>query len=298
MNHIVEDNIQKFNKYIETPPHPSYISGFIDGDGSISIMKIKDGYNPRVSIAQSRTNVLLIICHHFGGFIQQNKTESKATRAQYTYINRGKTLSTFVDYIKDHILIKKTQIDSLSEFMEYYKRHNKSDIKEKLCQTVLLANKIKIPLEINSSQLNDYYLAGFFDAEGCIMIRKTKNGDITKGISIKITQKNNPSMLLAIQRYLGYGKIQNFNWILYGNVNNSCNDFISRIINYSIVKYNQLIELQKYLETIIINKRTHDKEILNKRNQIYEMIQIEKHESENIDETNIVHYNNHVKIKK
>ena len=57
-------------------------------------------------------------------------------------------------------------------------------------------------------------------------------------------------------------------------------------------------ELQKYLETIIINKRTHDNEILNKRNQIYETIQIEKHESENIDETNIVHYNNHVKIKK
>lgn len=298
MSHIIEDNIEKFNKYIEIPPHPSYISGFIDGDGSVSIMKIKDGYNPRTSIAQSRTNVLLIICHHFGGFIQQNKTESKATRAQYTYINRGKTLSKFVDYIKDHILIKKTQIDALSEFMEYYKRHNKSDIKEKLCQTVLSANKIKIPLEINSSQLNDYYLAGFFDAEGCIMIRKKKNGDLTKGVSIKITQKNNPSMLLAIQRYLGYGKIEGFNWILYGNVNNSCNDFISRIINYSIVKYNQLIEFKNFLETLNIGKRIYDKEISNKRNKIYEMIQIEKHESENIDETNIVHYNNHVKIKK
>lgn len=105
-------------------------------------------------------------------------------------------------------------------------------------------------------------------------------------------------MLLAIQQYLGYGKIVNYYWILYSNTNNSCSDFISRIINYSIVKYNQLVELQKYLETIIINKRTHDKEIFNKRNQIYEMIQIEKHESENIDETNIVHYNNHVKIKK
>ena len=298
MSNIVEDNIEKFNKYIETPPHPSYISGFIDGDGSISIMKIKDGYNPRTSIAQSRTNVLLIICHHFGGFIQQNKTESKATRAQYTYINRGKTLSKFVDYIKDHILIKKTQIDALSEFMEYYNRHNKSDIKEKLCQTVLSANKIKIPLEINSSQLNDYYLAGFFDAEGCIMIRKKKNGDLTKGVSIKITQKNNPSMLLAIQRYLGYGKIEGFNWILYGNVNNSCSDFISRIINYSIVKYNQLIEFKKFLETLNIGKRIYDDEISNKRNKIYEMIQIEKHESENIDEINIIHYNNHVKIKK
>jgi len=130
------------------------------------------------------------------------------------------------------------------------------------------------------------------------MIRKKKNGDLTKGVSIKITQKNNPSMLLAIKQYLGYGKIEGFNWILYSNINNSCSDFISRIINYSIVKYNQLIQLQNFLETLIIKKRIYDDEISNKRNQIYEMIQIEKHESENIDETNIVHYNNHVKIKK
>ena len=130
------------------------------------------------------------------------------------------------------------------------------------------------------------------------MIRKKKNGDLTKGVSIKITQKNNPSMLFAIQLYLGYGKIQNFNWILYGNVNNSCSDFISRIINYSIVKYNQLVEFKNFLETLNIGKRIYDEEILNKRNQIYETIQIEKHESENIDEINIVHYNNHVKIKK
>ena len=82
------------------------------------------------------------------------------------------------------------------------------------------------------------------------------------------------------------------------NINNSCSDFISRIINYSIVKYNQLIQLQNFLETLIIKKRIYDDEISNKRNQIYEMIQIEKHESENIDETNIVHYNNYVKIKK
>ena len=105
-------------------------------------------------------------------------------------------------------------------------------------------------------------------------------------------------MLFAIQQYLGYGKIVNYYWILYSNTNNSCSDFISRIINYSIVKYNQLIEFKNFLETLNIGKRIYDKEILNKRNQIYETIQIEKHESENIDETNIVHYNNHVKIKK
>ena len=52
------------------------------------------------------------------------------------------------------------------------------------------------------------------------------------------------------------------------------------------VKYNQLIQLQNFLETLIIKKRIYDEEISNKRNKIYEIIQIEKHESENMNMTN------------
>ena len=48
MNTIEEDNHNKFLKYFEKIPHPSYVAGFIDGDGSISIFKIKGGYNTRI----------------------------------------------------------------------------------------------------------------------------------------------------------------------------------------------------------------------------------------------------------
>ena len=39
-----EDNQRHLNRFKNNPPHPSYIAGFIDGDGCIFIRKIIDGY--------------------------------------------------------------------------------------------------------------------------------------------------------------------------------------------------------------------------------------------------------------
>ena len=39
---IIEDNKQKLELYKTKPLHPSYISGLIDGDGTIFIRKIKE----------------------------------------------------------------------------------------------------------------------------------------------------------------------------------------------------------------------------------------------------------------
>jgi len=288
MTTIEEDNNIKFLKYFETIPHPSYVAGFIDGDGSISIFKIKDGYNTRISISQCRTNILSIIMHHFGGFVQLAREESGNKRAQFTYINRGNTLKKFVDYIKDSILIKKVQIDALFDFLPFVNKCNNSEIKENLYQVVINANKNKIPIEIKFNQINDFYLAGIFDAEGCIQIGMRKDGRFTKGISVKITQKNNPFLLSAIKDYLGYGKIDGVCWIFFGNKNNICYDFISRIINHSIVKYNQLEALKKFLDTqeeVKINGFCD--EINKERSIIYDTIQFEKHTSEN----------HHIKLK-
>ena len=38
---IEEDNIFHLNRFKLFPPHPSYIAGFIDGDGCIFIRKIR-----------------------------------------------------------------------------------------------------------------------------------------------------------------------------------------------------------------------------------------------------------------
>ena len=40
---IIEDNNKQLNRFKHNKPHPSYIAGFIDGDGCIFIRKIIDG---------------------------------------------------------------------------------------------------------------------------------------------------------------------------------------------------------------------------------------------------------------
>ena len=292
---IAEDNIEKYLKYIEIPPNPSYIAGFIDGDGSISILKNNDSFNARISISQCRTNILSIVSHHFGGFVKLSNDEIGKKRTQYTYINRGDNLKFLVNYIKDYILIKKVQIDKLFEFLPLINKCCCSEIKEKICDIVLNANKIKIPIEINYNKLNDYYLAGFFDAEGCISIGKRKNGKFTKGPRVKITQKNNPNILTAIKDYLGYGKVDCFCWVFFGNKDNICYDFISRILEHSIVKYNQLIQLRKYLDSQVESTIIGFCDKINEeRRIIYQSIFEEKHKSENIHEKlkgNIIEFN-------
>ena len=66
---IEQDNLEKLEQYKDCKPNASYICGFIDGDGCIFIRKIKDGYQSGITIAQSRTNILQVVRHHFGGSI-------------------------------------------------------------------------------------------------------------------------------------------------------------------------------------------------------------------------------------
>ena len=75
---IIEDNKRQLNRFKNNPPHPSYIAGFIDGDGCIFIRKILDGYQSGFSITQCRTNILQIIRYHFGGSITTTKTRNKS----------------------------------------------------------------------------------------------------------------------------------------------------------------------------------------------------------------------------
>jgi len=51
-------------------------------------------------------------------------------------------------------------------------------------------------------KINDAYVAGFFDGEGCIYFRKQRPNQIT----VTITQKDKYA-LERIQHYLGYGAI-------------------------------------------------------------------------------------------
>ena len=70
------DNQKHLDRFNKNPPHPSFIAGFIDGDGCIFIRKITDGYQSGFTITQCRTNILQVIRYHFGGSITSSSNRN------------------------------------------------------------------------------------------------------------------------------------------------------------------------------------------------------------------------------
>ncbi len=285
---IEENNIFHLNRFKLFPPHPSYIAGFIDGDGCIFIRKIQDGYQSGFNITQCRTNILQIIRHHFGGtitsslnrnnkhinmFNKDNYYDKHNVRNQYALLIRNNEYHILLQYLQQSFIIKEKQYQCLYEFNKIANLQEKNEEKEKLfieCSNLKLSYNQQY---LNIDRLNIEYIAGIFDAEGCIYICH-KN---TTTFRISISQKNNPFILNAIKKFLGYGLVDKneYNYYIYNKTD--CLKFINTVKPYLIVKYNQAIAFENYLLTdnivikqelyAICNKEKHEIEIFNDLNK-------------------------------
>ncbi len=282
-----EDNQTQLNRFKNSPPHPSYISGFIDGDGCIFIRKIADGYQSGFTITQCRTNILQIIRYHFGGSItssinrndkiinlmdDNNKYYHKHNvRNQYNLLIRNNEYQILLDYLNQSFIIKENQYRSLYEFNKIANLPNKLEEKEQLYK-ICSDNNIKTTiLESNICKLNIEYIAGLFDAEGCIHI----NQNTTNKFYISISQKNHPLILHEITKFLGFGKVTLYKYEIYKK--QDCLKFINLVKNHLIVKYNQATAFETFLHTndanikeqmyVICNKEKHEIEVFNDLNQ-------------------------------
>jgi len=253
-----EDNEKLLNRFKNNPPSASYIAGFIDGDGCIFIRKIKDGYQSGFTITQCRTNILQILRYHFGGSITSSTNRNDKikdtmndennfyykynVRNQYNLLIRNNEYQILLYYLKDSFIIKEKQYQSLYEFNKLSNLTNKNQEKEDLFVTCSLYNKYLDLNEIYLSRLNNEYISGLFDAEGCIYIDK----ELSK-FRISISQKNHPKILDEISKFLNMGKVMKYVFILYKK--EECLKFIQLIKNNIIVKYNQAIAFETFLQT-------------------------------------------------
>ena len=281
---IIEDNKKLLNSFKNNPPHPSYIAGFIDGDGCIFIRKILDGYQTGFSITQCRTNILQIILYHFGGRITTSSNRNNKIinlmdtddcyhkhniRNQYNLIIQSNEYTILLEYLQNSFIIKEIQYQTLNEFNQLV---NLTDKKEELHLKCSSLNKNCNLNKIYLTRLNIEYISGLFDAEGCIYIDKKK---YTK-FYISITQKNHTQILYDIVKFLGFGTIDcEIKFKIYNKTN--CLKFIHLVKNYLIVKYNQAVAFEKFLETddikikeqmyLICNREKHEIEVFTDLNQ-------------------------------
>jgi len=281
---IEQDNVLHLERFKNQQPHPSYISGFIDGDGCIFIRKISCGYQSGISITQSRTNILQIMRYHFGGNITSNKNnktenvmndnnyyEKYTQRNEYNLMIMGVESSLLLNYVKNSIVIKKNQIECLNSFSILINLQNKIEEKDKLHKTCSEYNKKNILNEICFERINIEYIAGLFDAEGCLYISSKKNSKYY----ISITQKSYPGVLVHILSLLNFGTIDSEKkFKIYKK--QDCLKFIELIKPHLIVKYNQAIAFKLFLET-------YDNEI---KKEMYKICNKEKHEIEHFTDLN------------
>ena len=288
MMNILEDNKIHLQRFKNEPPNASYIAGFIDGDGCIFIRKITDGYQSGFTITQCRTNILQVLRYHFGGSItscekRNNKIENimdennefihkHNVRNQYNLLIRSNEYQVLLDYLRHSFIIKEQQYNCLYEFNRMANLPNKLEEKERL-YTVCSENNGKTTiLEGNLQKLNIEYIAGLFDAEGCLFINKDLNSK-----HISIAQKNHPIILHKIVKFLGFGKVETSNmcFIIYNKTD--CLKFIQLVKTHLIVKYNQAIAFETFLQTndtkikkqmySICNEEKHNIEIFTDLNQ-------------------------------
>ena len=286
MASIEEDNAAHVLRFTNAPPHPSYIAGIIDGDGCIFIRKLLNGYQSGITLTQSRTNVLHVIRYHFGGSIttsanrndrvENTMTEDKLyhkhnRRNQYNLTIRSNEYSVLLDYIRGHIIIKYQQIEYLYDFYKLADIPNVIDDKEALYKKCTEQNLNKTMNEISLPRLNNEYIQGLFDAEGCFYIDKTLSNDV----AITIAQQNNPIILEKIKELLGYGKVYcNKKYTIQKK--SDCLKFIALVKNGLIVKYNQAIAFEKYLLTDNMTVKA----------EMYKICNEEKHKIEHFTDVN------------
>ena len=279
-----EANQTHLNRFKNNPPHPSYIAGFIDGDGCIFIRKIIDGYQSGFTLTQCRTNVLQVIRYHFGGSITSSTNRNDKSinimddndcyhkynvRNQYNLLIRNNEYEILLEYLINSFIIKEQQYRCLYEFNKLANLQNKTGEKEQIYLTCSEYNK-KCNLDSkNLLRLNIEYISGLFDAEGCFFI------DINnKKNKISIAQKNHPQILYEIQRYLGFGKVYKDKYEIYKKSESL--KFIQLVKNHLIVKYNQC----EAFETFLTTNHDYIKE------EMYEICNEEKHKIETFSDLN------------
>ncbi len=289
MMSISEDNKIHLQRFKNDPPHASYITGFIDGDGCIFIRKIADGYQSGIQITQCRTNILQVLRYHFGGSItssenRNNKIENIMdknnefiykynVRNQYNLLIRSNEYQILLEYLQNSFIIKEQQYNCLYEFCKIANLPNKLEEKEELYKMCSENNVKTTILEGSLHKLNIEYIAGLFDAEGCIYIYKTKQCSFY----ISIAQKNHPILLHEIVKFLGFGKVETSNmcFIIYNK--SDCLQFIQLVKKHLIIKYNQAIAFETFLQTnntkireqmyAICNEEKHNIELFTDLNQ-------------------------------
>lgn len=236
---VKEFNEEMYNKLPKLTN--SYIAGLLDGDGTI--LYDKHSLIPRIEISQCDPYAIFALYKQFGGTIISVIPKNKNARPQYKWtINKCEELLLL---LKNNCIMKSQRAEVVLKL--YYELNVKKNnynipLLKELFESYENVKKIYTPEieEYYKDRINEDYIAGLFDAEGCITFKTVKN---SISVSLIITQRSNPYVLKYIKSY--YDNKYNLNFsitlerlLLYSY--ESTNKFIKTIESNILIKKDQI----------------------------------------------------------
>jgi hypothetical protein len=217
-----------------------YLSGFFDGDGSITVEKLnKSGYTLRIKFCQSNEKWIQTIQRvypfmHYDGGLRRD-----GNKCEYQLRAAGKQIEPLVDDLLNYSILKYEQLLEAKKFFELINVKGKSDEKEKC---YLKLKELKKQSNIKPyERLSKEYIAGLFDAEGSI-------GIYTNTLRVKITQKSDTIILQKIaDMYNNSNKIDNHAISFYG-INSL--KLLNDILSFCVYKIPQIKAAINYINTL------------------------------------------------
>lgn len=229
---------------------PSYLGGMFDGDGSLLINKLDTGYQLLVLLSQSVTNILNLMVRKYGGYVYGGRQKGNG-RTEYAYRICGKKSLKLLEDLSLGCIIKEDHVKNCIELIPSIGKKFMDKKKNEIFLKGRKLNRLEISPLKNFAKINNHYIAGIFDAEGCFGITK-RSGSLKKAqLYVQISQKNHPDMLREIMKYLGFGQLRPVKspvkWIVE-NINDIMK-FLDIINGKIVVKQHQYIFYRQFLES-------------------------------------------------
>ena len=226
-----------------------YLAGFFDGDGSIGIEKQqKNGYCLRIKFSQSNINLLEEFQKYYPYLkIYTGRARNNNQRPQYELRAAGIQIQPLINDLLKYSILKYEQLLEAQKMFQFINIKNTTQQKQEIYENLkkLKKESKNKPYE----RLNVYYIAGLFDAEGCI----TGNHSLT----VKITQKSDIQILHKIADFYKYTnyKIDNYAISFKKNIRL---EFLNSIKDIVIYKKDQIINALNIIYKINVLKNKQD----------------------------------------
>lgn len=207
--------------------YKEYIAGFFDGDGSLGM-----NGSVAVSFCQCQNSgipgVLEYISKYYGGYYSSYKPKDPAKRIVWQLYIRRDFCSDILCDLNEYSIIKRPQVVQALDYLVTRQNYEEYAAEVKRLKTVYES------VEIDAERITLPYLAGFFDAEGCVSVHKGSNHQLW----VAFTQHGCLPMLRVIRDLLGFGTGSDSGQLQFSGA--YAVRFLEMIRPWSIVKRDQI----------------------------------------------------------